>query len=185
MFPVALLLAANLPAAPVPKANPELVKNGSFEEGPELPDGWTPLDKDSTAIAGWTVTRGQIDLLSDKHWQAGEGKRSLDLHGSPGIGGVKQTLATKKGKAYTVTVQLASNPGGHPIEKSLWVGAAGKRKKFTFEATGKSLTDMGWEKVTWEFTATDDETELEIYSAEDADPFAGPALDNVSVKEKK
>lgn len=185
MLPVALMLAASMPSAPVPKANVELVKNGSFEEGPDLPQGWMGVDKDSTKITGWTVTRGQIDLLSDKHWQAGEGKRSLDLHGSPGIGGVKQTLATKKGKTYTVTFQMGSNPGGHPTEKSLWVEAAGKRKKFTFDSKEKSLTDMGWEAMTWEFTATDDETELELYSAEDADPFAGPALDNVSVREKK
>lgn len=185
MLPVALLLAASIPSAPVPKANVELVKNGSFEEGPDLPQGWAGIDKDSIKITGWTVTRGQIDLLTDKHWQAGEGKRSLDLHGSPGIGGVKQTLATRKGKTYTVTFQMAGNPGGQVTEKSVWVAAAGDKKKFTFDAKGKSYEAMGWEKMTWEFIATDDETELEIYSAEEADPLAGPALDEVSVRAKK
>ncbi len=185
MLTIAVFLAATTPSAPVPKAA-ELVVNGSFEEGPTLEGTttWTTLDKDSTAIKGWTVTRGQIDLLST-NWQAGEGKRSLDLHGSPGIGGVKQTLATKKGKTYTVTFQMAGNPGGQVTEKSLWVAAAGEKKKFTFDAKGKSHEAMGWEKMTWEFTATADETELELYSAETADEFAGPALDDVSVKEKK
>lgn len=185
MFPVAVLLAAFTPVAPVPKVIVELVTNGSFEEGPELPAGWAGIDKDSDKITGWTVTRGQIDLLTDKHWQAAEGHRSLDLHGSPGIGGVKQTIPTKKGKTYTVTFQMTSNPGGHPTEKSLWVEAAGTKKKFTFDSKGKTLEDMGWTAQSWGFTATADETELEIYSAEDADPFAGPALDHVSVKEKK
>lgn len=185
MLPVAFLLAATTPAAPVPKALVELVKNGSFEDGPEITAGWgIPVDKDSTSVTNWTVTRGQIDVVTDTHWQAGEGKRSLDLHGSPGIGGVKQTLATKKGRKYTVTLQMAGNPDGQPKERGLWVAAAGDAKKFTFSTKGKSLTDMGWEKVTWDFTATDDETELEIYSAEEADPFGGPAIDNVSVKEK-
>jgi choice-of-anchor C domain-containing protein len=185
MLPVTLLLAAASPSAPVPKAA-ELVINGSFEDGPALEGAntWTPLDKESTAMKGWTVSRGQIDLLST-NWQAGEGKRSLDLHGSPGIGGVKQTIATKKGKAYTVTFQMAGNPGGTAKAKSLFVAAAGESKKFTFDATGKTYEDMGWETVKWEFTATADETELELYSAETTDEFAGPALDNVSVKEKK
>jgi choice-of-anchor C domain-containing protein len=185
MLPVVLLLAACTPAAPVPKAA-ELVTNGSFEDGPALDETttWTTLDKDSTKMTGWTVTRGQIDLLTT-NWQAGEGKRSLDLHGSPGIGGVKQTLPTKKGKTYTVTFQMAGNPGGSVTEKSLYVAAAGEKKKFTFDAKGKTHEDMGWKKVSWEFTATADETELEIYSAEESDEFAGPALDDVSVKEKK
>lgn len=184
MLPIAMFLTATTPAAPVPKAAVELVANGSFEDGPDLPEGWGAVDKDSTTITGWTVTRGQIDVLST-HWQAGEGKRSLDLHGSAGYGGVKQTLATKKAKAYTVTFQMACNPAGKVTEKSLWVAAAGAKKKFTFDAKGKTLEDMGWEKMTWEFTATADETELEIYTAETTDEFAGPALDNVSVKEKK
>lgn len=183
MLPVALLLAAATPAAPVPKALVELVKNGSFEDGPGLPNGWAPVDNGSTNITGWTVTRGQIDVLST-HWQAGEGKRSLDLHGTAGYGGVKQTLATRKGKTYTVTFLLAGNPGGQVKEKSVWVAAAGDKKKFTFDAKGKSLTDMGWEKMTWEFSADADETELEIYTAETTDEFCGPAIDAVSVKEK-
>lgn len=183
MLPVALLLAASAASAPVPKVAVELVKNGSFEEGPEGKEWWA-LEKGSTEITGWTVTRGGIDLLTT-NWQAGEGKRSLDLHGSPGIGGVKQTLATKKGKTYTVTFQMAANPGGQVTEKSLYVAAAGEKKKFTFDAKGHSHEQMGWEKMTWEFTADADETDLEIYSAETTDEFAGPALDDVSVKEKK
>jgi choice-of-anchor C domain-containing protein len=184
VLPVALLLAATAPSAPVPKALVELVTNGSFEDGPDV-SGWgTPVDKGSTAITGWTVTRGQIDLVTASHWPAGKGKRSLDLHGTAGYGGVKQTLATKKGKRYTVTFLLAGNPGGQVKEKSVWVTAAGDAKKFTFDAKGKSLTDMGWEKMTWEFAADADETELEIYTAETTDEFCGPAIDNVSVKEK-
>src|SRR5947208_3622044 len=80
-----------------------LLVNGSFEEGPDPGEqGWKPLDKGSKAIKGWEVTRGQIDLVST-HWEAADGKRSIDLHGSPGYGGVKQTFKTKKGQKYQVT----------------------------------------------------------------------------------
>lgn len=181
MLAVALLLASSAPAAPVPKVA-ELVTNGSFEDGPEV-EVYVSLDKGSTDMKGWKVTRGQIDYCGT-HWAAADGKRSLDLHGSPGIGGVAQTLATKKGKTYTVTFQLAANPGTPVKEKSVWVAAAGEKKKFTFDAKDKTIEAMGWEEVKWEFTAAGDETELEIYSAEEGDEFGGPALDNVSVKQK-
>lgn len=183
MLSLALMIAVNTPTAPVPKASVELVKNGSFEDGPDV-DTWKSVDKDSTAITGWTVTRAQVDYIA-AYWQAGEGKRSLDLHGSPGFGGVKQTLQVKKGKAYTVKFLMASTPSGTPIEKSLWVEAAGKRKKFSFDAKGKTNEDMGWKEMVWEFTADADEVELEFYTAEESEENCGPALDNVSVKEKQ
>ena len=183
MIPVALLLTAISPSAPVPKAVVELVTNGSFEEGPVV-ENWLPLEKGATTITGWTVTRGAIDAIGP-YWQAGDGKRSLDMHGSPGFGGVLQTLRVKKGKTYTVTFLMASTPSGTPIEKSLWVEAAGKRKKFAFDATGKTNEDMGWKKVEWEFVADGDSVDLEFYTAESEQDNCGPALDNVSVKEKK
>src|SRR5687767_12066155 len=99
-----LLLAAGLAAAPKPKDKPgNLVVNGSFEEGPEV-EVYKPLDRDSTAMKGWVVTRGQIDLVvqTGDEWRAADGQRSLDLHGSPGLGGVKQTIPTKAGQKYRI-----------------------------------------------------------------------------------
>src|SRR5262249_24519791 len=108
----ALLVAA----APGPGAGPDggegsnLLVNGSFEEGPD-PGAFLPVNKDSTDIKGWTVTRGQIDYIGS-FWPAADGKRSLDLHGSPGFGGVSQTFPTVKGQKYRVTFALAGNPEG-------------------------------------------------------------------------
>lgn len=182
MFSVALLLAASAPAAPVPKVLVELVKNGSFEDGPDV-DKWHTMPVGSMKIKGWKTTRGKIDYIGSL-WTAAAGDRSIDLHGSPGYGGIKQTLKTTKGKKYVVTFEMASSPGGVPSEKSLWVEAAGVRKKFTFDAKGKTAAKMGWEKKEWEFTADADEVELEFYTAEESDENQGPAIDNVSVKEK-
>jgi choice-of-anchor C domain-containing protein len=158
-----------------------LLVNGSFEEGPEPTDmGFVSLEEGSKEIKGWEVTRGQIDYIST-YWQHADGNRSLDLHGSPGYGGIKQTFATKKGQKYRVTFSLAGNVDGSVPEKKLGVKAADKEEKFTFDSTGKSRTDMGWTTQTWEFTATDKETTLEFFTLMDEDPNCGPALDNVSV----
>src|SRR5437868_13034779 len=67
-----------------------LVVNGSFEEGPDV-GAWLSLDVGSTVIKGWKVTRGQIDYTGT-NWRAADGKRSIDLHGSPGFGGIEQTI---------------------------------------------------------------------------------------------
>src|SRR5262245_42740046 len=106
----ALCLATALLAAPKPKDKPvNLIVNGSFEDGPEF-ELYKALDPDSTAIKGWVVTRGQIDLCQQtgEEWKAADGKRSLDLHGSPGFGGVKQTLPTKAGQKYRVTFRMTT-----------------------------------------------------------------------------
>ena len=100
-------LSAALAAAPVPVEAQavELIINGSFEEGPKV-DAWQWIDEKSDKIKGWVVTKGQIDYIGTL-WKAAEGKRSLDLHGSPGFGGVKQTIKTEKGRTYRVTFEMA------------------------------------------------------------------------------
>jgi choice-of-anchor C domain-containing protein len=164
-----------------PDKDKNLLVNGSFEEGPEPNgNGFISLDEGSKDIKGWVVTRGQIDYVGS-YWQPADGKRSFDLHGSPGFGGVKQTFATKKGQKYRVTFSLAGNVDGAVPEKKLGVKAAGKEEKFSFDSTGKSKTDMGWTTQVWDFTAADNETTLEFFTLMDDDPNCGPCLDNVSV----
>src|SRR5262245_18325663 len=160
------LAAALLAAAPGPGRDGDtgnLLVNGSFEDGPD-PDAFLPVDKGSTAIKGWTVTRGQIDYIGG-YWPAADGKRSLDLNGSPGFGGVSQAFKTEKGRKYKVTFAMAGNPEGTVAKKVLTVRAAGQSKDFTFDATGKTKEEMGWKTMTWEFTADSDRTTLEIHSA--------------------
>ena len=158
-----------------------LLVNGSFEEGSEIPkvgDAFNQLENGSTALTGWVVSQGNINVVDSAFWKAADGKRSLDVNGSM-PGAISQTFKTKKGQKYRVTFALAGNPGPGPKEKRLRVSAAGKEMEFTFDATGKTPTDMGWVTKTWEFTAESDETALEFLSlTEGAD---GPALDDVVV----
>lgn len=167
-------------AAPArPAAN--LLVNGSFEDGPDDVGEYKSLDKGSDAIKGWKVTRGQIDLIGT-FFVAAHGSRCIDLHGSPGYGGVEQTFKTKKGAKYKVELQLAATPGGG--ERGIWVEAAGDKKKFEADPGDGTKEKLKWTKVTWEFTAMGDETTLEIYTTEKGDQNAGPIIDEVSVGEK-
>lgn len=176
--------AQSPPPAPGPAEKDNLLVNGSFEEGPDFPEnfGYLPnVRVGSTDIKGWTVTRGNIDVTSSRHWLPGHGQRSIDLHGTPGFGGVKQTFKTVAGQRYQVTFLMAGTPlRKQPIHK-LAVRAADKQQEFSFDATGKTPFAVGWERKSWEFVAVATETTLEIHTLETEDVNSGPILDDVSV----
>ena len=157
-----------------------LVVNGGFEDGPEVPGdpGWVTLEKDATGIKGWVVSRGTVDFIGS-YWKAADGKASLDMNGND-VGGIKQTITTVKGKKYKLTFQLAGNPAAEPRMKELTVEVGTTKKAFSFDTTGKSLEDMGWKLQELEFTAEDDQTTLEFYSTT-GETACGPALDDVKV----
>jgi len=177
------LLAAPSLGAPIPKPikRDNLLVNGSFEDGPANIGRFVSLNAGSKEIKGWVVTRAQIDLV-ESHWEAADGKRSIDLHGSPGKGGISQTFGTKVGRTYVVTFSFAGNPEGAIEPKVLGVSAAGKETSFTFDVKGKTVKDLGWVKKTWKFKAVKDKTTLEFYTlTKGADESCGPVIDNVVV----
>lgn len=155
--------------------------NGSFEMGTD-PGIFTSLAAvDSTSIGDWTVTSGNVDYIGS-YWVASDGDRSLDMTGSDGTAGsVSQTFATVAGHTYKVSFDLAGNPVGAPVVKTLEVDAGGMPQSYIFDTTGKTLADMGWAEQTFEFTATGTSTTLTFASMDTG--FYGPALDNVKIKD--
>ncbi|MCU0703457.1 MAG: choice-of-anchor C family protein [Fimbriiglobus sp.] len=170
-------------AAPVPWQlnNPNLIENGSFEDGPKC-DLLTSLAEGSTAITGWTVTRGPIDYVGS-FWEHADGKRSLDLHGSPGFGGVKQTIKTTPGAKYKLTFRFATTPHAAKPKKKLAVEVDGAKTEFEVDASGKST--MVWERQSLTFTAGPKDTVIEFYTLETEDGNCGPAIDDVKVVRTK
>lgn len=151
--------------------------NGSFETG-VAPGVFTQLlAGNSTSIDDWTVVSGSIDYIGT-YWVSSDGNRSLDLTGSNGQpGAVSQTLATVTGHTYVITFDLAGNPAGGPVVKTLEVDAGDTPTTYTFDTTGRTLTNMGWTEETFTFTATGVSTTLTFTSLDPG--FYGPALDNV------
>lgn len=174
MKKIALGLAALLavPAA----ANAAVIVNGSFEDG-VAPGSFTTLNAGSGAIDGWWVVDGPIDYIGG-YWQSANGDRSIDLSAT-NAGGIAQTFATDAGTTYVVSFWLAGNPAGDPVIKTLLVDVGGDATSFSFDKTGQSLSNMGWQEQHYTFTATDAQTTLRFLSG-DATAF-GPALDNVSI----
>jgi choice-of-anchor C domain-containing protein len=161
-----------------PADETNLIKNGSFEIGPD-PGSFAPYNAGATSISSWRVTH-QIDYIGN-YWRASDGKRSVDLDGTPGAGGVAQSFATTPGQEYVVTFDLAGNPDCAPPTKRMRASAAGQAIEFSFPVSGKSTSEMGWERKLWRFKAKATTTTIEFLSLDGPASICGPALDNVSV----
>jgi choice-of-anchor C domain-containing protein len=152
--------------------------NGSFERGPWV-GTYLPLDSGSVAIPGWTVSRGRIDLTV--YWQCYDGSRSIDLDGTPGPGGIGQTIHSAPGGVYQVNFAMAGNPEGLPTIKTMGVRAGNQFAQFTFDITGRTIRAMGWTLHSWTFTAIDTVSTIEFFSLDARVGLYGPALDKVSI----
>jgi choice-of-anchor C domain-containing protein len=157
-----------------------LINNGSFENS-SLGSGFNfvTLSAGSTAINDWTVTSGSIDYINQE-WQASDGGFSLDLSGKVNdAGSIAQTFATTLGNQYLVSFDLAGNLDPSPRVKTLRLSAGGSSQDFTFDVTGKTVTDMGWSSQNFSFVASGNSTTLSFTSLNNSG--AGPALDNIVV----
>ena len=153
------------------------VTNGSFEIGQD-PSSSLQLAAGSTAITGWTVSRGTIDYIGT-YWTAANGSRSIDLDGNI-AGGVAQTIITVPGAWYSVIFDLAGNPDSAE-NKTIRIEAAGQSADFTFNTTGRTRTSMGWASHAMQFHAVSASTTIEFYSLGGTTAGRGPALDNVRI----
>ncbi|HEY1328769.1 MAG TPA: choice-of-anchor C family protein [Casimicrobiaceae bacterium] len=179
----ALWSAAWLACATCASAAP--FQNGSFEVGG--PACFTfNIPAGTTFTPGWVVSIGNIDWDGPPPCSvvASNGTHSLDLVGTGGIGGVRQTFDTVPGTTYQVSFDLAGNPGAPPAIKPLTVTVAGTTHDYTFDITGHDATNMGWTTQTFTFVATASSETIDFVSdvtAAGGTLNAGATLDNVRV----
>lgn len=196
VFAVLCLVSVVIAQADDKKPAPEnLISNGGFEDGPKeiygddggdaLSEdyGYMRLGKGSTDVTGWVVTRGEIDLHAN-HAKAAKGRRSIDLNGSPGVGGIEQNIKTVKGKKYVLKFMLAGHPGkveADEPEKLMGVYIDDVSKTYKFDTTGHTRAKMGWVEKEVAFTANGDKTMIEFYSLSKLDRYCGPSIDDIRV----
>ena len=157
-----------------------LIKNGGFDLGPQ-PSNFTTLARGSTAIPGWMVTLGTIDIIGPNWHDADGGKNSIDLDGTPGPGGIAQSFATTKGAKYTVSFALAANPDCGPTMKRLMVTAGPANLRYAFDSSHASDAHMGWQTKSFSFKASGSRTTLAFTSLDPKGSLCGPAIDAVRV----
>ena len=159
-------------------AQANLISNGSFELG-VAPGSFTTLGTGSTNITGWAVD-GSIDYIGS-YWQAADGARSIDMNGYYAIGSISQTFATTLNQAYRVEFYMAGNPDGAPVLKTLVAsGGSLTGQQFSFDVSGHTHNDMGWERRFFDFIASGTSTTL-TFSSDIVGGAFGAALDKVSV----
>ncbi len=155
-----------------------LLTNGSFEAGRE-PGVSRALYAGSRDIDGWVVT-APVDYIGT-FWQASNGRRSVDLDGTPGPGAIAQTFKTTPGQTYLVGFDMAANTDGPPRIKRMLVSVAGVRHEFDFDMMGHSKAAMGWIHHEFTFVAESPASTLSFSSLSVRGNWNGAALDNVSV----
>lgn len=153
------------------------VDDGSFEY-PTAPANSYRTVSEGQPIGPWQVTRGSVDHIGAGFWQAAEGVQSVDLNAAQ-PGAVSQTFSTKPLTTYTVTYSLAANPGGPALKTGRVLVNGQNVQSFSFDSTGKTRTNMGYEtrQVTFlslGFTAT-----LTFEST--VSGAFGPVIDDVKV----
>jgi len=161
------------PAASQPAASKSqnLIFNGSFENSIDPGGGWQHYDAGATAIYGWIVTFGEIDLWGGI--KTPFGKKTIDLDGQQ-AGGVMQVVATEPGATYRLKFWVGSYDSD---SKTVFARAAGDRQNWPISVQGS--TQQPWlREVSFDFKARNKQTEVEIGSATQGSQ--GPVIDNVS-----
>jgi choice-of-anchor C domain-containing protein len=181
-FMLRTLSAAALLVASTCGVNAATITNGDFELPGTFSGGFAPLSAGSTAIAGWSIDSGSVDLINT-YWYNASGNYSIDLSGG-GPATISQTVTgLVKGNWYSIFFDLAGNPAGGSVVKSLTavLGSVGGGT-FTFDTTGQTLATMGWLTQSFAFQANSTSALLSFTSNENS--AYGPALDNVRIAEK-
>ena len=165
--------------------NAEPFQNGSFESGPDITGNYLMVGTGSTAITGWTVGPGAIDIITNNLWIASDGERSLDLNGNH-PGGISQAFDTIPGAWYKVFFDISGNPfrtWNDPL-KIIEVTAGSYSQQYTYDVSANNPEyapgDMKWAEMLFIFHAESSVTILQFTSLSSDDAY-GPALDNVRV----
>jgi choice-of-anchor C domain-containing protein len=143
-------------------------------------DSFSSIPLSGTTLDGaWHVQTGSVDQVGTPLWSAAEGTQSIDLDGI-NAGALYQDVPTVVGQQYTLSFELAGNPGGTE-PKIVQVSAGSSTQQFSFDATNQTFSQMGWTEQTLSFTATSASTRVLFSSQDAASSVQGPALDDVIV----
>jgi hypothetical protein len=159
----------------------DIVTNGGFEESTiALTNYYLTVNSGQSTITGWSVTGTSVDIVStafpsvnSDNW-AHSGVQGIDLAGTPGPGGVEQSIPTTAGVYYTFSFWASSNGGA--IANELQVGWNG----VTIH-TVSTPAQGTWEPFSYTVEAPAGSSTL-ISLSTPITGDAGPLVDDISVQ---
>jgi choice-of-anchor C domain-containing protein len=164
-------------------AGANLLTNGGFEL-PTVIGGNQMFSAPSTAITGWTVTGGSIDLVENGSvlGNSHTGTQMIDINGL-GPGTIQQSFPTIPGASYLLELYYSNNPNpaGAQPSFSASVAAIGNGTLFlqTLVHSGATEANMNWLPYTRAFVANSATTTLRLQSSQGG--TNGIYFDTVSV----
>lgn len=155
------------------------VVNGSFEDPGTLDGNWATYGAGSSALSGWTINSGSIDLIND-YWEHSDGDYSINIDGgAPGT--ISQMLTgLVVGRSYLLAFDMAANTDGPNDVVGVTASVGRNFQSFAFDGTSQSRSDMGWITYSLGFTAAT-ESMLLSFASDSPSGYYGAALDNISV----
>lgn len=152
-----------------------LLVNGSFEDGPAMLALTNAPDPN---VPGWAVTTGTVDVVNDH--QSGDGPQALDLNGTPGPGGISQSIPTVMGQFYIFRGLKSHHYGIYQAGASVTVNgfSIGEIRHEGWI----TLADVHWETFELTFQATGPVSTLTITDMNlDGYDYGGTYLDGLEV----
>jgi choice-of-anchor C domain-containing protein len=130
-------------------------------------------------VGAWKVVSGSVDLTTD--WQHAQGFQSMDLNGF-NAGAIAHTVPTTVLTTYRVTYALAANPDAGQAIRTGNVKVNGQLlDSFSFDSTGKTVSNMGWVYRSFYFTNTL-AASAQLQFASTTPSAWGPVIDDVRVE---
>jgi hypothetical protein len=162
-----------------------------FTSNFDLVGEWQLDRPTGTVIDGWTVTTGAgVDWIGSL-WTDSGARTNPSLSGSIdlnalGPGGLSRTLGgLTPGGTYRVSFYLAGNPFNGSTYPTLQTGTlnfGSSSQALSFNAAGRTPSNMGWIPLTYNFVATASTQNLSFLSTDAAGDPNGLVLDGVSVE---
>jgi choice-of-anchor C domain-containing protein len=188
LLAITLVLLASTPSL---TQGPNLIVNGSFEDGDFSPvnsGSWVNVGAGETKLTGWTVGGDLVNWHNSVEFHfPQEGDKTVDLNdGCFGLRGtISQTIATTVGMAYELKFYLSgpinfSDGCSGSLVRDLQVNVGGADA--FFQAAASDHLNIQWEEKTATFVATASSTTI-TFSAPVPGGYWGPVIDNVSVVE--
>jgi choice-of-anchor C domain-containing protein len=159
-----------------------LIINGGFEMPVVPKDKFTTLQAGSTALTGWTILFGSVDVVNKGYWPSFDGDQSLDLDGNA-PGGIQQTFDTKDLTDYTLIFWYANNPDMPNKLASARYDIFGSEPLggLSFTHVGSTRAKMNYTMTLDDFVADSDRTTIRFSSLDQTDSKFGIVLDAVTI----